>query len=1210
MLGEKSLIQDTRMIIANALNLLYRTNITMQLRKVIELVSTKRKVFANHISREFLMKLGFTFSIIVLFYVSFISYNTNRKLIENAKLVDHTNEVISKLNNILITFKDAQLGEKIYLITSEERYLTAYNMTQGMINSELNAIAVLTTDNAKQQANVVKARKLMAENFEQWNAIIALKKNNPFVDNQSNEPAEVAVTNAHILAMRYEELNLLKIRSMDFDTSSTEAPNFLIVLAIVSMVLSIGFYFIISSNIRSIRKIAKDKQQAFEEAQATNEELTATSDELKHSFEKISNYKMELESSKDRLLEAENIANMGNWEWDIDNDHITWSDNLTKIYEYNPTTNPLFSYETYLGLIHHEDRQLMNTAVLGVLKNSNPYSLEHRMIAKDGSIKWLLSKGKLVTENEKASKLFGTAIDITDLKYAQTEEEKLVAVVDNSSDFIGLGDEAGNLIFINDAGLKILGLERSKKELNIRIIDYFASEDLDFIAQHIMPYVAEHGKWSGEINIINAATKEMIPICWNVFQVKDRANANIGFGHIIQDMRSDKKIKYELLLKNELLETTIAKLQDAEQNLKLSNSELEARVLERGRALIVSEERFRLVSLATNDAIWDWDLQTDRLWWNEGFNTMFGYQTDQLEHGIEALHSRIYPEDRTNVVQDIRKFLASGNTQWNGEYRFQNSEGQYVHVMERGYAMHDGGGKPYRMLGSLINITERKELEVQRLKLHDRAVAQRQKLYGLLMDLPAAVTIMKGSELIYEMVNASYKTMFDAKEQLIGKSRKKISRFQDSDAMLHILLQVYNTGVKYTEKEYKSIVFKNEEKVVSYFNILIEPIYDSDNQIDGVMTFAMEVTDHVLARKEEEKSAQKLALMLETIPQMAWTAEPDGTISYFNSKWYEYTGSNFEELKANWAKYLHPEDRAFAHEAWNDSITTGENYQLEYRWLRASDNTYRWMLGRAKPVKNKYDETLLWVGTCTDINDQKLVNEALDKKNQELIKVNELLDTFVYTAAHDLKSPVINLKSLFDLIKTTDDPSTKQKYFNTIDVAVSRLDDTITGLVEVIEVQSQDNKLAKEISFEEVLALTIADFDADLRQIKGEVVGDFDELPIICYLKSYMASIFTNLISNAIKYRSIERQLRIELKSYVENGYVVLTVKDNGTGIDMAKNGTKIFKAFNRFTRSAQGKGLGLYLVKTMVERNGGKLEAESELNVGTRFKIYLKEYK
>jgi PAS domain S-box-containing protein len=131
------------------------------------------------------------------------------------------------------------------------------------------------------------------------------------------------------------------------------------------------------------------------------------------------------------------------------------------------------------------------------------------------------------------------------------------------------------------------------------------------------------------------------------------------------------------------------------------------------RALQVSEERFQLLSKATNDAIWDWDLKTDALWWNEGFEVLFGYSPDEVKPDIDFWCSLIHPDERDGIIADIEREIAGGGTQWTDEYRFLRRDGTYAFVMDRGYIIRDDQGIGVRMIGGMTDITSRKEAEAR-----------------------------------------------------------------------------------------------------------------------------------------------------------------------------------------------------------------------------------------------------------------------------------------------------------------------------------------------------------------------------------------------------------------------------------------------------------------------------------------------------------------
>ncbi len=150
---------------------------------------------------------------------------------------------------------------------------------------------------------------------------------------------------------------------------------------------------------------------------------------------------------------------------------------------------------------------------------------------------------------------------------------------------------------------------------------------------------------------------------------------------------------------------------DELSELQFLNADLDRRIKEQSQELSYARERFELVAKATHDAIWDWNLLNDDIWWNDGFKELFGYKDEEIEPTIISWYSRVHPEDKERVVGSIHEVIDHGGTNWSSEYRFKKVNGDYAFVYDRGYALHDAEGTPYRMLGSMQEITERKQAE-------------------------------------------------------------------------------------------------------------------------------------------------------------------------------------------------------------------------------------------------------------------------------------------------------------------------------------------------------------------------------------------------------------------------------------------------------------------------------------------------------------------
>lgn len=238
----------------------------------------------------------------------------------------------------------------------------------------------------------------------------------------------------------------------------------------------------------------------------------------------------------------------------------------------------------------------------------------------------------------------------------------------------------------------------------------------------------------------------------------------------------------------------------------------------------------------------------------------------------------------------------------------------------------------------------------------------------------------------------------------------------------------------------------------------------------------------------------------------------------------------------------------------------------------------------------------------------KLLLEETEIKNHELSRINSLLDDFVYMAAHDLKSPVSNLKLSIDLIQNADDDKQKMNVINYLGVSVDKLDKTLKGLLEVIEVQNIDESNVKNIWLQDIFDLVKQDFQDELERSHCTLEVDFSQAPSIYSLEAYVLCILKNLLSNAIKYRMSSRPLVINVKSKpAAKGMLLLSFSDNGIGMNLDQIGDKLFKPFKRFSQQAQGTGVGLHLIKTIAEKNGGYIDVLSTPGAGTSFRCYLR---
>lgn len=379
---------------------------------------------------------------------------------------------------------------------------------------------------------------------------------------------------------------------------------------------------------------------------------------------------------------------------------------------------------------------------------------------------------------------------------------------------------------------------------------------------------------------------------------------------------------------------------------------------------------------------------------------------------------------------------------------------------------------------------------------------------------------------------------------------------------------------------------------------------------------------------ELENIVQEFKFVTDFMPQMVWATQPDGYHDFYNKQWYNYTGLSFEETKGKgWNEVVHPEDQQRAWQIWSHSLKTGEPYEVEYRFKRY-DGEYRWFLGRALPLKDENGEIVKWFGTCTDIHDQKLVNEILEQKvkertnelqkaNAELEASNTELLQFASVASHDLKEPLRKIHIFSNLIK--------DRYLANMDGASEYIERVITAsarMTKLINDLLTFTRLSINSSYENVSLNRLVDevmSDLELVITEKHAIIEVDDLPKIDAITGQIRQVFQNIISNALKFSKKDERPRIKItgelvdrcaidaKKKTNGDFVRITIKDNGIGFD-EQFSEKIFTIFQRLHTKEQyeGTGIGLAITRKIIEKHKGVITASGKEGDGAKFVIVL----
>ncbi|MBN8571176.1 MAG: PAS domain-containing sensor histidine kinase [Ignavibacteria bacterium] len=309
-------------------------------------------------------------------------------------------------------------------------------------------------------------------------------------------------------------------------------------------------------------------------------------------------------------------------------------------------------------------------------------------------------------------------------------------------------------------------------------------------------------------------------------------------------------------------------------------------------------------------------------------------------------------------------------------------------------------------------------------------------------------------------------------------------------------------------------------------------------------------------------------------------------------------------------KIIHPDDYERINISKKKLLSdlSKNTWENEYRIKRA-DGTIKHLYDKAYLMRDEKTKRPLKIfGSAQDITKLKTLEEEREKIITDLVKRNKALEQFTYMVSHNLRAPIANILGISYLLEEGNhDEITLSEMHQLIKQSSSNLDNIIRDMNEILAVKKGFNEEKTLVVFNDLLNEIMEAEKKAIHDSKVMIISDFKETESFVTVKNYMYSIFQNLISNGIKYRSTESPW-IKISSAKDENYIYLNFEDNGTGIDLKKNKNKIFGLYNKFHLNREGKGMGLFMVKSHVESLDGEIFAESEVNKGTKFIIKLKK--
>lgn len=284
-----------------------------------------------------------------------------------------------------------------------------------------------------------------------------------------------------------------------------------------------------------------------------------------------------------------------------------------------------------------------------------------------------------------------------------------------------------------------------------------------------------------------------------------------------------------------------------------------------------------------------------------------------------------------------------------------------------------------------------------------------------------------------------------------------------------------------------------------------------------------------------------------------------------------------------------------------------KNSRKEIRWednIKAPNGTIVTSLRRMFPVFDEHGKLSMVIGFGLDITDRKLMEEKQSALVRQLSVQNTQLVDFCNIVSHNLRAPLVNMAMLAEFIEESDDPEERYLLISKLKPVIENLHATFNELVESIQIKQNLEIKSERISLTDCLNRTLQGLESIIVKSGATIEADFAEAPTVYFPSKYLYSIFHNLLSNSLKYKSPKRKPVIKLQSKKLNGTIEFSVSDNGLGVDMAKHKDNFFKIGKVFHKHPDAKGFGLYMTKTQIEAMNSKIWVESKPDAGTTFFI------
>ena len=615
-----------------------------------------------------------------------------------------------------------------------------------------------------------------------------------------------------------------------------------------------------------------------------------------------------------------------------------------------------------------------------------------------------------------------------------------------------------------------------------------------------------------------------------------------------------------------------------------------------------SEKRFRQIVETAQEGIWTIDKLNITDFVNQKMCELIGYAENEIIG--RPIQDFMIEEDQKNSYLQIER--RKNGVSENHDLTFIKKCGKLLYTNISTNPILDRKGKYKGALAMITDITERKAIEENNLFKAE-----------LLKNIGQAVMGIDLNGIISYWNKASEEIFGWSAEEAVGNHIINYGPAEETKELALAGFEELFKGKNWSGE----LLMQRKDKTTFIACVTDSPVFDQNNKLTGIIGIASDITDRKLSEERMQEMQEQLLASQRMAHIGSWHRNiTPGTqiksnaiicsaealrIAGFDPGFNEMTYELFIGL-------THPEDVEIVTEA-SEKIFNGIDsyYKVEHRIITPG-GVLKWVSRDAKLIKDENTkQPLKIIGTIKDITLSKEQELKLEQNSKErtrllndLLVRNKSLEQFAYIVSHNLRAPVANILGIAGIMADTRLSTEEKDLLNGgIIESVQKLEIVVRDLNQILEVKKEHEELKETVHF----STFVNDIKISIKHIIADDVHiscDFTAVNELFTIRSYMYSIFYNLILNSIKYRRQQIPCIIAINSQVANNCVIISFADNGMGIDLTLRRDDVFGLYKRFHTNIEGKGMGLFMVKTQVEAIGGRISLDSEINKGTTFKI------